>query len=193
MQGLLQGNVDEGPQPCRGPCCLRVEVGWEWRKVGSVYYPPNIREATTALPSPSALALESFEQPLIAQAPLPSSEASKGSSQASDQDQGDEAAKDKGKGKGKGKETKPPSEAKDVAVKAKEVEAKSKEADPKAKDAPVSQPSKKEDLSPPKAKAQYYDFISSFLSYFYFVVLLVYFFFYGGSLPLYVLYFPFIQ
>ena len=57
------------------------------------------------------------------------------------------------KDKGKGKETKPPSEAKDVAVKAKEVEAKSKEADPKAKDAPVSQPSKKEDLSPPKAKA----------------------------------------
>ena len=66
MQGLLQGNVDEGPQPCRGPCCLGVEVGWEWREVGSVYYPPNICEAPTAFPSPSALALESFEQPLIA-------------------------------------------------------------------------------------------------------------------------------
>ena len=73
-----------------------------------MYYPPNICEAPTALPSPSAFTLESFEQPLIAQAPLPPSEASKGSSQASDQDQGDEAAKDKDKGKGKGKETKPP-------------------------------------------------------------------------------------
>ena len=57
--------------------------------------------------------------------------------------------------KGKGEEAKPPSEAKDAAkakdaaVKAKEAEAKSKEADPKAKDAPTSQPSKKEDPSPP--------------------------------------------
>ena len=48
------------------------------------------------------------------------------------------------KDKGKGKETKPPSEAKDVAkakevaVKAKETEAKTKEVDPKAKDASVS-------------------------------------------------------
>ena len=51
-----------------------------------------------------------------------------------------EVAKDKGKGK----ETKPPSEARDVAkakevaVKAKETKAKTKEVDPKAKDAPVS-------------------------------------------------------
>ena len=171
MQGLLQGNVDEGPQPCRGPCCLGVEVGWEWREVGSVYYPPNIREAPTAFPSPSALALESFEQPLIAQAPFPPSEASKGSSQASDQDQGDEGAKDKGKGKGKGKETKPPSEAKDVAVKAKEVESKSKEADPKATDAPASQPSKKKDPPPLKAKAQHYDSIQ--FSLFFFLVVAI--------------------
>ena len=63
------------------------------------------------------------------------------------------------KDKGKGKDTKPPSEAKDAAkakdaaARVKEAEAKSREADPKAKDAPVSQPSKKEDLPPQKAKA----------------------------------------
>ena len=53
----------------------------------------------------------------------------------------------------------PPSEAKDAAkakeaeAKAKEAEAKIKKVDPKAKDTPTSQPSQKEDSSPPKAKA----------------------------------------
>ena len=42
---------------------------------------------------------------------------------------------------------------KEAAAKAKEAEAKTKEADPKAKDAPTSQPSQKEDLLAPKAKA----------------------------------------
>ena len=98
---------------------------------------------------------------MTAQAALPLLEASKGPSQTSDQGQGVDGAKDKGKGK----ETKPPSEAKDaveakdatkakeVKTKAKEAEAKTKEADPKAKDGPTSQPSQKEDLPPPKAKA----------------------------------------
>ena len=92
---------------------------------------------------------------MTAQAALPLPEASKGPSQTSDQGQGVDGAKDKGKGKG----TKPPSEAKDatkakeVKTKAKEAKAKTKEADPKAKDAPTSQPSQKEDLPPPKAKA----------------------------------------
>ena len=38
----------------------------EWRKTRSVYYHLDIREAPTAHPSPSALTLESFEQPLTA-------------------------------------------------------------------------------------------------------------------------------
>ena len=82
-------------------------------------------------------------------------EASKGSSQAGDQVQGVEGAKDKGKGN----ETKPllaaheAAEAEDAVVRLKEAEARSKEADPKAKDSPTSQPSKKEDPPPPKAKA----------------------------------------
>ena len=65
----------------------------------------------------------------------------------------------KDKGKDKGKETKPPSEAKDVAkakevaVKAKKTEAKTKEVDPKAKNVLISEPSQKEDPPPPKAKA----------------------------------------
>ena len=86
---------------------------------------------------------------MTVQATLPPPEASKGPNQAGDQGQGAEVAKDKGKGK----DTKPPSEAKDAAAKVKEAEAKSREADPKAKDAPVSQPSKKEDPPPQKAKA----------------------------------------
>ena len=117
----------------------------EWRKAWSVYYPLDIRKVRAALPSPSTLAPKSSEQPLTAQTILPPSKASKGSSQASDQGQGVEVARDKGKGK----EVKPPSEAKDAAVKAKDVEAKSKEADPKAKDTPASQPSKKDDPPPP--------------------------------------------
>ena len=121
-----------------------VPAASEWRQARSVYYPPDIREFLTALPSPSTLAPESSEQPLTAQAILPPSE----------------VAKDKGKGK----EVKPPSkakyaakakdatEAKDAAVKAKEAEAKTREADFTTKDAPASQLSKKDD-SPPSAKA----------------------------------------
>ena len=92
---------------------------------------------------------------MTTQAPLPPSEASKGSSQARDQGQRAEVDKDNGNSK----ETKPPSKAKDAAkakdvtIKAKEAEAKSKEADPKTKDTHASQSSKKEDPPPPKAKA----------------------------------------
>ena len=132
-----------------------VPVDSVWRQPRSIYYHPDIHEVPSAIPSPPALALETLELPLIAQAALPLPEASKGPNQAGDQGQGADGAKDKGKSKG----TKPPSEAKDAAkakeaeAKAKEVEAKTKEADPKAKDAPTSQLSQKEDPPPPKAKA----------------------------------------
>lgn len=138
-----------------------VLVDLEWRQPGSVYYHPEIHEVLTAIPAPSALTLESSEQPLTAQATLSLPKASKGPSQACDQGQGAEVAKDKGKGK----ETKHPLEvkdaakakdatkAKDGATKPKETEAKTKEVDPKAKDTPASQPSQKEDPPPPKAKA----------------------------------------
>ena len=66
------------------------------------------------------------------------------------------------KDKGKSKETKPHSEAKDAATKAKEVEFKSKEADPEAKDASASQPSKKEDLPPPRLSIRILFFIFLF-------------------------------
>ena len=111
-----------------------------WRQPGSVYYHPEICEVPGAIPSPSALALKTSEQPLTIQAALPLPEASKGSSQAGDQGQAAEGDKDKGKGK----EKKPSSEAKnaakdkEAAAKAKEAEAKTKEANPKAKDAPTS-------------------------------------------------------
>ena len=142
------------------PNLAGVPAALEWRPAGSVYYPPDIREAPAALPSSFALALESSEQPLTALALLPPSEVSKWSNQAGDQGQGVEVAKDKGKGK----ETEPPLEAKDTAkakdvieakdavVKAKEVKAKSKKADLKAKGASASQPSEK-DNPPPTAKA----------------------------------------
>ena len=73
-----------------------VPAASEWRQVGSVYYPPDIHEVPATFPPPSALTPKSFKQPLIAQALLPPSEASKGSSQAGDQGQGAEVAKDKG-------------------------------------------------------------------------------------------------
>ncbi|XP_030930486.1 MARCKS-related protein 1-A-like [Quercus lobata] len=100
-------------------------------------------------------ATKAKKQPLTIQAALPLPKASKGSSQAGNQSQGDEGDKDKGKGK----EKKPSSEAKDTAkdkeaaAKVKEAEAKTKEADPKAKDTPTSQPSQKDDPPAPKAKA----------------------------------------
>ena len=59
---------------------VEVPAASEWRQDGSVYYPPDIREVPTALPSLSTFALESSEQSLTAQAFLPPSEASKGSS-----------------------------------------------------------------------------------------------------------------
>ena len=132
-----------------------VPANSEWRQLGSVYYHPEICEVPAPFLSPFAFAPESSKQPLTVQATLPPPEASKGPNQAGDQGQGAEVAKDKGKGK----DTKPPSEAKDAAkakdaaARVKEAEAKSREADPKAKDAPVSQPSKKEDPPPQKAKA----------------------------------------
>ena len=119
-----------------------------WRQLGSIYYHPDIREVPDAILFPPALAQETLEQPLTAQAALTLPEASKGPNQAGDQGQGADGAKNKGKGKG----TKPPSDAKNVAkaketeAKAKEVETKIKEADPKAKDAPTSQSSQKEDI-----------------------------------------------
>ena len=91
------------------------------------------------------------------------------------------------KDKGKSKETKPHSEAKDAATKAKEVEFKSKEADPEAKDASASQPSKKEDLPPPRLIIR----ILFFFFFFSFVAFLVYFLFCSGILPLCIMYFSF--
>ena len=38
-----------------------VPVDSEWRQPGSMYYHPKLREVPAAFPSPSALALESFE------------------------------------------------------------------------------------------------------------------------------------
>jgi len=79
---------------------------------------------------------------------LPLPEVSKGFNQAGDQGQGAEGEKGKGKGKGK----KPSAKAKDAA-KAKEAETENQEVDLKAKDAPTFQPSQKEDLPAPPAKA----------------------------------------
>ena len=113
------------------------------RQPRSIYYHPHIREVPDAIPSSTAIALDTFEQPLAIQVALPPLEISKGSSQAGDQNQGVEGEKDKDKGK----EKKPSLEAKnatkdeDVVAKVKEAEAQTKEADPKAKDAPTSQPS----------------------------------------------------
>ena len=126
----------------------RVLVALEWRQAGSVYYPPDFREVPTTLPPPLALAPKTSEQPLTTQAPLPPSEASKGSSQVGDQGQVIEVAKDKDKGK----DAKVAAKAKGAAIKAKEAEDKNKEADLKVKDALAPQPSKKEDPTPP-AKA----------------------------------------
>ena len=139
----------------RAPSVAGVPANSVWRQPGSVYYHPDIREVPGAISSPSALALETSEQPPAIQAALPLPEALKGSSQTGDQGQGDEREKDKVKGK----EKKPSVEAKDaakdreVAAKAKEAEAKTQEVDPKAKDAPTSQPSQKEDPLAPNAKA----------------------------------------
>ena len=114
-----------------------------WRQPGSIYYHPDIREVPGAIPSPSALALETSKQPLTIQVVLLLPVTLKGSSQAGNQGQRAEGAKDKRKGK----EKKPSSEAKDatkdkkVATKAKEAEAKTKEVDPKAKDVLTSQSS----------------------------------------------------
>ena len=41
-----------------------VPVDSVWRQPRSVYYHPDIREVPSAIPSPSALALESSKQPL---------------------------------------------------------------------------------------------------------------------------------
>ena len=117
-----------------------VPVALTWRQLGSVFYHPHIREVPDTISLPLALAQETLEQPLTAQAALPLPEASKGPIQASDQGQGADRAKDKGKGKG----SKPPSNAKDAA--------KAKEAEAKVKEASTSQPSQKEDPPPPKAK-----------------------------------------
>ena len=101
---------------------------------------------------------------MTVQATLPPLEASKGPSQVGDQGQRAEVAKDKGKSK----ETKPRSkakdaaEAKDAATKAKEVEFKSMEADPEDKDVSASQPSKKEDLPPPRLSIRILFFIFLF-------------------------------
>ena len=46
----------------------------EWRQARNVYYPSDIREVSTELPPLAALALISYEQPLIIHAPLPFAE-----------------------------------------------------------------------------------------------------------------------
>ena len=93
------------------------------RHPGSIYYHPDIREVPDVVSFPPAPVPEASEQPLTIQAALPLLEASKGSNQAGDQDQGAKGAEDKGKGK----EKKPSSEAKDAA-KDREVATKAKEA-----------------------------------------------------------------
>ena len=136
-----------------------MEAAWE-----RVLSPSYSWSSRCHLPS-SCPCSRDLKAALTAQDALPLLEASKGPIQASDQGQGADRARDKGKGKG----SKPPSDAKDAAkakeveAKAKEAEAKIKEADPKTKDASTSQPSQKEDLSPPKAKAQDFGFSCSFL------------------------------
>ena len=126
-----------------------------WRQLGSVYYQPDICEVPSAISSPSTLASETSEQPLTVQAAFPLPKASKGSSQAGDQDQGAAENKDNGKGKEKKPSLKAKNAAKDkeAVTKAKEAKAKTKEVNPKAKDASTSQLSQKEDPPTPKAKA----------------------------------------
>ena len=105
----------------------RVLVDSEWRQLGNAYYHPEICEIPGALPSPSATAPESSEQPLTVQTVLPLPKALKGPSQVGDQGQGIDGAKDKVKGM----ETKPSSKAKDATkAKAKETKGKTKEIDP---------------------------------------------------------------
>nr|POE89619.1 hypothetical protein CFP56_02337 [Quercus suber] len=78
--------VEELVEVCRDYCketwekafdLVGVPTSSEWRQAGSVYYPPDIREVPVA-PTPSlAVALESSEQLLTAQAIPPLIEASK--------------------------------------------------------------------------------------------------------------------
>ena len=64
--------IDELAEVCRDYC----NVTWDealnvagvpsdsaWRQPGSIYYHPDIREVPGAIPSPSALALETSKQP----------------------------------------------------------------------------------------------------------------------------------
>nr|POE66328.1 hypothetical protein CFP56_15052 [Quercus suber] len=102
--------------------------------------------------STSALAPEIAEQPQTRQADIPLPEASKGSSQASDQGQGAKGAKDKGKEKKHPSEAISAAKAEEAVAKAKEVKAKAKWVDLKAKDVAISQASHKEDPPVPKAR-----------------------------------------
>ena len=124
-----------------------VPAASEWRKAENIYYPADICEVPTVLPSPAALAPTSSEQSSITQTSLPPTEVFKGPDKVGDQGQGVEMAKGKGAGQGgsrpedkdKDKDVKPLSEVKgpkatlklkDVTSKAKDVVPKAKEPDP---------------------------------------------------------------
>ena len=192
-----------------------IPAASEWRKAKNIYYPAVIREVPTTLPPLTALTPTSSEQPSITQASLPLTEVSKGPGKTSDQGQGVEVAKGKGtgqggsrpedKGKGKGKEVQPLLEvkgpkatlklkdvtpkAKDAVSKVKDVDSQSKEADPKATNPPVSQPSNKDD--PPPAKAQLQDLFLLLIVIFSFSLYVIFLCY--GSLPLFIMYFSFVQ
>ena len=56
----------------------------EWREVGNICYPSDIRDVPVELPPSTALAPPLIEQPLITQASLPSPEVLTGPSQIGD-------------------------------------------------------------------------------------------------------------
>ena len=57
----------------------------EWKSVENIFYPEDIREIPAMLRPPTALTLPPPEQPSTTQAPLPSTEASKGAGKTGDQ------------------------------------------------------------------------------------------------------------
>ena len=146
----------------------RVPMDSILRQPGSIYYHLHIRVFLDAFPPSTAIAPDTFEQPLAIQIALPPPEVSKGASQTGDQNQGVEGDKDKDKGKEKLPSLEAKSAAEDDAAKTKEVKAQTKKANPKAKDAATSQPSHKEDPSAPKSRTQHLGFLLQFVCFFVF-------------------------
>ena len=62
-----------------------VPIASKWREARNVYYPPDIREVPTDLPSSPALAPLSIKQPLTTEAFVPPPEVLKEPNQVSDQ------------------------------------------------------------------------------------------------------------